>query len=77
MTRDQMLEWCRKLSIPAEDEDAIDRLYYLVAVAIKQEREACVNDVNLERESWQRGRNDMAVITCDYILQAIKKRGMA
>ena len=77
MTRDQMLEWCHKLNIPVVDEDAIDRLYYLVALAIKQEREACVQDVNLERESWKRGRNDMAVIVCDYILQAIKKRGMA
>jgi hypothetical protein len=77
MTRDQMLEWCRQLKIPADGEDAGDRLYYLVALAIKQEREACLNDVHLERESWKRGRNDMAVIVCDYITQTIKKRGMS
>ena len=76
MTREQMLEWCRKLSIPAEDEDAIDRLYYLVALGIKQEREECVRDINLERECWTNGRNDMGVMVCDYILAAIKKRGM-
>ena len=77
MTREEMLEWARKLNMGTPDDDFADRMYYLVAVAIKQEREACVNDVNLERESWARGRNDMAVIVCDYILQAIKKRGMA
>ena len=77
MTREEMIEWCRKLKVPTEDEDAIDRLYYLVAVAIKQEREACLHDVHLERESWARGRNDMALIVCDYITQSIKKRSMA
>ena len=77
MTREEMIEWARKLNMDIPDDDFIDRMYYLVALGIKQEREACVRDVNLERESWTRGRNDMAVIVCDYILQAIKKRSMA
>lgn len=77
MTRDQMLDWCRKLQIPAEDEEAIDRLYYLVALAIKQEREECLKDIYVERDCWTRGRNDIGVMVCDYIVQAIKKRGMA
>ena len=76
MTRDQMVDWCHKMKVPLDGDDAIDRLYYVVALAIKQEREACLNDISLERESWKRGRNDMALIVCDYITTAIKKRGM-
>ena len=71
-----MLGWCQKLNIPTGDEDAIDRLYYLVALAIKQEREECLKDIEIERGCWTRGRNDMGVMVCDYISTAIKKRGM-
>ena len=58
------------------DKEAIDRLYYLVALATLQEREACLQDIQDERDSWKNGRNDIGVMVCDYIVQAIKKRGM-
>ena len=77
MTREEMLEWARKLHMGTPDDDFADRMYYLVALAIKQEREACLTDIKLERDSWTRGRNDMGVMVCDYITQAIIKRGMA
>ena len=73
MTRDEVSLLMQQSGVNAN----VDDVYYIVAGAIKREREACVLDVETERECWTRGRNDMGVMVCDYILQAIKKRGMA
>ena len=56
---------------------SVDDVYYLVALAIKQEREECLKDVAAERESWQGNRSGLGVMICGYIMEAIKKRGMA
>jgi hypothetical protein len=46
-------------------------------VLIQAEREACLNDIELERASWQGNRSGLGVMVCGYIMEAIKKRGMA
>lgn len=74
MTRDQMVEWCRKMKVPMDGEDAIDRLYYVVAVAIKQEREECIRDIETEAETW--GADSLGRLSLDFAKTAIKSRGM-
>jgi hypothetical protein len=74
MTRDQMVEWCRKMRVPMDGDDAIDRLYYVVAVAIKQEREACVRDIETEAETW--AADSPARLSLEFAKTAIKNRGM-
>jgi len=46
-------------------------------VLIQAEREACLRDIELERQSWQGNRSGLGVMVCGYIMEAIKKRGMS
>lgn len=73
MTRDQVAAFMLERGIEAN----VDDVYYLVGMAIKQEREACLNDIELERESWKGNRSGLGVMVCGYIMESIKKRGMA
>ena len=76
----QILPW-RFVVIPPQSREALGEVFAQSLLerdpgASEQEREECVRDINLERECWTNGRNDMGVMVCDYILAAIKKRGM-
>lgn len=74
MTREDMIEWSRKLNMGIPDDDFIDRMYYLVALGIKQEREECIRDIDNEAETW--GASSPVKLACGFIKQAIKSRGM-
>lgn len=71
MTRDQVAAFL------LERGTGVDDIYYLVGAAIKQEREECLNDIQLERSACQYNRDTSGVMVCGFIMEAIKKRGMA